>query len=242
MCGAFFVLYSARSFLQIATMQDVLDWLQNPTDYNVGLALFRALSPKAPILLVLQSGETTYNTIRLKRELEQLARAKSEISKPVPTASPVSVPAFKQKNLGIHLKKGAYPPQLHPAYDRLMDLYAMVDVLHPRLELLWNGNRKQCIESVRAIVDAWNEIKGIYRILDYWTENKRILPNDYEEKPNTIPATVEDLIRRRNNLRTYISKHKKSPSKTIEVNAWKEELAAIDAKLNYEQRTEITGH
>lgn len=218
-------------------MQDVINWLENPTDYSVGLSLLIAQTPNAPILLVLQSGESTYNTIRLKRELEQLVQGRSskpETREAVPPPSPPPT-IFQAPNYsGRHKPIGHYPPQLHPAYERLMKLYAMVDILHPRLEVLWGSDRKQCTENVRALVNAWDEIKGIYRILDYWTENKRVLPNDYEEHPNVLPVTMEDMIRRKMNLRSYISKHKKNPGKTIEVEEWKVELAAIEAKLTYE--------
>lgn len=219
-------------------MQDVINWLESDCDYSEGLALLKAQTPKSPILLVLQTGESTYNTLRLKRELEQLIQdwsSKPEPSKAVPPPSPSPTIPQSPNYSGRHKPIGHYPPQLHPAYERLMKLYAMVDILHPRLEVLWDTDRKKCAENVRSLVDAWDEIKGIYRILDYWTENKRVLPNDYEEHPNVLPTTAGDLLRRKNNLRTYISKHRKNPKKTIEVEEWKVELAAIEAKLTYEQ-------
>ncbi|MDX5447259.1 MAG: hypothetical protein LPK47_02680 [Bacteroidota bacterium] len=199
------------------------------SEYYQALDSLKATQPGHPLLRVFMMGPTTYNKGRILQELEKIHPTPS--SKPLSAST--STPSEK-KPMG-RKPRDFYHRDLHPAYDRQLELYNLVNHLHPQLELIWKYNHGECRDSVKTLIQAWDEIDAIYRLLDYWEENKVVLPNKYQ--PSFSPEITDraQLIHRRNNLRSYISKNKKKPSKAEKVKKWREELQTIHTRLALEK-------
>jgi hypothetical protein len=227
-------------------MLDVVAWLDGPRDYLEGLKLFKQYLPgKAVLLQVLGSGDTFYNRGRLVRELTDLlpdaplaapaASQKGQTPAKAPALpAPASSSTQKNKIAYGRLKLADYPPELHAAFGRQDELYRTVNHLHSQLELLHEIDQGRCTEACKVIVKCWREINSIYRILDYWTENRVILPNKY--RPVDVPVLTDKvaMMKRMNALRVYISRNKNNLERSSEVAAWKVELEELKVRVESE--------
>ncbi len=176
--------------------------------------------------MFIKAGPTSFNQDKLLESLK--AYKKPQATSKTSTTKP------KLSSEGKTLKrpkKADLPKELDPAFDRQEVLYRLIDYLHPQLELLEDEQRKQaCIDIVRAA----NEIKDIYLILDHYTKHGQILPNNYTAKVarSQEPEEAVELMRIRNRYRSYISRHKKNPSKAEQIAFWKQEIKRIEIKLS----------
>ncbi|MDX5429145.1 MAG: hypothetical protein LPK79_13680 [Bacteroidota bacterium] len=198
-------------------------------EYFQALDSLKATQPCHPLLRVFLMGPTTYNKGRILQELGKIDADPPSKS----TSTPAHTPSGK-KPMGRKPRE-FYHRDLHPAFDRQLELYNLVNHIHPQLELIWKYNHGECKDSVKTLIQAWDEIDAIYRLLDYWEENRVVLPNKYQ--PFFSPEITDraQLIHRRNNLRSYISKNKKKPSKAEKVKQWREELQSIETRLALEK-------
>lgn len=214
--------------LHLRAMQ-LQQWLEsNAKPYQEGVHLFVDHGGSVTLAEIFHGGETFYNRKRLYKELTRLACQQSAPPEVSRTEAPP--PAHPAKSQRSHTPKGNFPKQLHPVCERRDELYAIINQLHPQLDLLYNQDRGECYQVAKAINIAWEEMDTVYRILDYYEDHKEILPNEYTGY-HTIPQTLAEQIRRRNNLRTYIARDKSKPSKAAKVKEWREELEVLDKVL-----------
>jgi hypothetical protein len=185
-------------------------------------------------LLSILAKETTYNRNRLARELLKIADQVPVSSPPQKFATSVSPkkPAPRQR-ANPTIKSEDWPPPLKPAVERLQNLYQLVNHYHPQMDQLYNINRKQAFDVKCKVQDSWQEISEIWRILNYWTDNKVVLPNKYNPDEKHLPYDRARLMKQRNNLRTYISRSAKDPAKADKVKEWRLELLLIEKKLGH---------
>jgi hypothetical protein len=202
------------------------DWLQSDRDYGTGLQLLEQNGGSSSLLTILAK-ETTYNRKRVARELLKIAD-----QEPVaPPDKPKPQPALSQRAENKSISTSQWPEPLHPAVERLQNLYQLVNHLHPQMDSTYNINRKQAFEIKCKVQDSWQEINEIWRLLNYFSDHKVVLPNIYNPDERHLPFDRAQLVKRRNNLRTYLSRDKHKVGKAEKVKAWQEELNEINTKL-----------
>jgi len=210
-------------FLSCMTIQQ---WLKSDRDYATGLQLLQQNGGRASLLQILAK-ETTYNRNRLVRELHKVAERGPDSPPAKPQAKPARTPSAVKPNL----QTGNWPEELHPAVQRLQQLYQLVNHYHPQMDQLYNINRKQAFEVKCAVQDSWEEINEIWRILNYYRDHKVMLPNRYNPNEKHLPYDRARLMKRRNTLRTYLSRDKNNPAKADKVMEWQKELDLVQKKL-----------
>lgn len=208
--------------------------LNNKKDYYKALDLLKPHCKSSFLINMLSKGPTTYNKIRLLRELKSLdTNCPKEISVSEAPKPPVGKPKGRlptQKHQAVNARKPIYfyPSELHPAYKRQTYLYKVMNNLHPQLDTFKVTDRSKACQS---IVRASDEIKSIYELLDYWQENDFILPNKYNADASSEPVSLPQLLKRKTTLRTYISKLKHKPEKQTKLQDYKNELAAVELAI-----------
>jgi hypothetical protein len=203
----------------------------SPEEYKTALEAFKKAKPGSVMIKVFEMGHTSFNIKQLQLELAKLPKPKAASLQSQDDQPSDRVSVWGSR---VRMPRAEYPQELWPVYDRQDDLYAQATFLHERLEHWWASDRQRVEQAVRVLVKTWDEIKAIYRVLDYWASNGVVLPHDFGRPSPTLPDDRAALVARRNNLRTYISRHRKNPAKTIEITEWKRELASIEIKLNHE--------
>ena len=196
-------------------------------DYFKALDWFSNHTKKSALLKVLASGPSTYNSKRLKKEFKLLKQ-----SIPLNDSKNSGKLLFNtQKYTAVQSRQPIdfFPEELHKAHQHQTYLYKVMNNLHPQLE---TASAKDRFKFCQAIVNASDEIKIIYELLDYWRDNKIILPNKYLSTPPEEFRTIAQLVNRKNTLRTYISKLKGRPEKAVKLKDYKIELKAVEFKIN----------
>lgn len=207
----------------------ITDYLNGKGDHNSGLELLAKHDPKNPLYFVLRTN-TPYNQSRLKTILADInsnfnnARTKQDNSQ--------NNNSFSAKAQNTRLNR-PFPIKLQPAVNRIKELYAQVNYLHPLLDTIYNQDRKRCFDSVIALLHAWTEIDGIWRLIDYFDKHNVVLPNKYAPQDSHLPIDRAELMRLRSNLRSNISKHKNNPKKQTKIASWKSELNQINTRLKH---------
>lgn len=199
------------------------EWLQSEKDYQAGIDILREAKGRSLIWRLLSKNKTFYNTQRLEREIFELAKLGEEDE---------SV-CIRKHVVGPESNKEAlkFTDSLLPAYQQQRRLYAQVNHLHPLLDATYNLDRKKAFEIKLALQNAWQEIEEIWRILNYWKENQVVLPNKYQEQGLEPLMDKTQMLKRRNNLRTYLSKHQGNPKKALACQDWQKELNQLDKQL-----------
>lgn len=199
------------------------EWLQSAKQYDTGLEILRNAKGESIVWRLLAKGKSFYNCQRLEQEILSLVQPMEQEPKPKslafsPVEERVSAPTL-------------YPDALLPAYEQQRRLYAQVNHLHPLLDATYNLDRKKAFEIKLALQNAWQEIEEIWRILNYWEENQVVLPNKYQEQGLEPILDKAQMLKRRNNLRTYLSKHQGNPKKALACQDWQKELNQLDKQL-----------
>lgn len=83
---------------------------------------------------------------------------------------------------------------------------------------------KQRKELAYKVLDLMDQVSDLWAQKDYYLANKTLLKH---VQPKVDALDAEQLSRRRNTLRTYISKAKKSPEKQAQIPEWEAEILTI---------------
>ena len=202
-----------------------IDWLNSDREYQKGLEILKEAKASSIILKLLAKGKSFYNNRLLIKELEKLA----EKDKPKPLPKYQTEKPLAPK---ISIASNDVPPEIVEIKKALQEQYAIVNHFHPLMDAYYNRDRKKSFEVKIAIQKAWEEIEELWRIVNYWKENKVLLPNKYSKDPAPQEELSKvDLLKRRNNIRTYISRHKDNPKKTLKIKEWNKELRDIELKI-----------
>lgn len=199
------------------------EWLQSAKHYDTGLEILRNAKGESFVWRLLAKGKSFYNCQRLEQEILDL------VQPAVPKAE-AETPIFSPKEVFARTP-AIYPETLLPAYQQQRRLYAQVNHLHPLLDATYNLDRKKAYEIKLALQNAWQEIEEIWRLLNYWQENQVVLPNKYREQGLDPVLDKAQMLKRRNNLRTYLSKHQGNPKKALACQDWQKELDQLDKQL-----------
>lgn len=212
-------------------MQDeIKQWLSSGRNYAQGVDLYKEHYGEDYTYRMLRRGENSFSRDKLLDKLKSAIKSYSATfvdrpsrAKPKQT-QPIAITTRKAKD--------HYPEELHAAYQRQEELYALVNHLHPQLETLYKKSRKKCTDVAITIKKSWAEIKSIYRLLDYWSKHQVVLPNTYNGSDNHEITDPVEMKTRIYTLRTYISKSRNRPEKHADVIKWTKEMEMLQVKLD----------
>tara|TARA_R110002096_G_scaffold129211_7_gene277922 strand:+ start:3837 stop:4466 length:630 start_codon:yes stop_codon:yes gene_type:complete len=200
-----------------------IDWLNSEKDYDTGIKVLEEAKSSSFILNLLKKGKSFYNCRLLEKEIKAISekhKPKAKVKAPAP------------KVVQTDLTTSEIPPQLATIKTELQKQYAIVNHLHPLMDAYYNTDRKKSFETKIAIQKAWKEIEELWRIINYYKANGVLLPSKYSKDAAPMEEkTKVELVKRRNNVRTYISKHRNNPKKIRQVADWEKELEDIELKI-----------
>lgn len=217
------------------------DWFTNGCDYDQGVALYAALNKSNHNLVRLfKRKHSTNNEAKLKYELSKfrdvtvlplVAVVNTEKVNPqvdlnqARSLSGVEVPPT---NTYRPLKINELPVELHPMFiQQKTDFHTacsskiILDALEPEQE-------QEALELCIKIEELFDSIERAWKVFDYYIEHGTILN---VATTNFSDLSAAQLIQRRNQLRTRLSKEKSK------ITAWNTALSqaatkALQTKLN----------
>lgn len=237
-----FVLCDNCTAINLCTMPvPAIDrWLNNPArDYSSGFALYQRYGKSRFLLDLLGQGEDEYNSQRLLVELKNLNSTDfgSSVGTSVPPVTPPrEVPSGVFSSLDSYTRFS--PPQRAPIDTNSLPeslqqlvveksaLYKKCCSLHQRLEYM--PSDKERAVAAQTICDHFRRMDEIWQQLDYYQAHKIVRPKHGRDL-SALSITV--LIKRRNTLRTYVSRLRKAPESAQYIQ-YSAELDAIQRMID----------
>lgn len=237
---------------------EIKDWLANKGDYNTGVNLYKESGKaKSNLLNGFQKKETPRNYAKLKYELKKIAPICISANKlenmQIPTSKNVASgsansqplkakdqeaqpPKAKDRSPYTSLQAHDVPKELRPVYQLQKQLYLKVCFLHKDLKQLAPEQEIEANELCLEIESIWDEIDLYWYQLDYYRDTNIVLKPKTEDFSHLTDA---QLLQRRNNTRTNLTKHEKSYTKLLE-NLPKTDSLAVNKKYNDKLRKKET--
>jgi hypothetical protein len=191
-------------------------WISNDGTYSEGLSLYIQHGDNDFLKSLFSKSETVFNRKKLRSELITLSEKLQE------------QPQTKGKAI-TDQEYACLPPQGRDLQKQWKQWYARMNALRHKL-------MDPMTESVRyelalEILSLDEKIRSTWRKIDYWRKYGEFPREvDLETELNDLPLL--DLIKRKNNLATYISKFKDNESKSERVLKWRQELLLIEKKID----------
>lgn len=179
-------------------------WLKNG-DYFTAVQLYGRYGKDKFLVSLFSKGPSVYNRDRIRRELEKINQS-------------TGLPTFPAS----YIPEGQYaalPTSIKEVKERKDILFKEARDLHSRLLLMKPAER---YKAKYRILDLWDEINDLWKLLDTYSATGK-LPDPPDPVPIDPELSPVQLIGRRNNLRSYITKGRMK---------YKAELAAIERKLS----------
>lgn len=154
-----------------------------------------------------------------------LKGTKLSINKMVEWLTPISInkPAVKQH----YYSKNQTVKELDDTWRRK---YKTANHIHQTVLKNENTSEQNLKEGALKILDIFeNEIDPIWKDLKHFDENG-ILPEKHFLTPKK-EISITDKMKRRNTLRTYLSKFSKSEDKKEQCNKWKQEMDLLTNEI-----------
>lgn len=236
----------------MTAIEELQNWATNGKDYYKGVTIYQQLGYSMVLKKMFAKGPSKYNTAKLSSELEKLVNKHFAIKAPVQkrtkivqkqnpsviVSPPTLAPRYTEPSFeGVDFDK--LPEQLK--YETMLRIkyFKEANAHHYRLDSLTDpGEIKQ---SIDLILSNFEKVDAYWVRLDYWQKNGIVLPTDVDK--STIKEITDpiEMIKRRNNLRSNITKGKKKvvvlkdTTKIANLNQkiahWEIELADLDEKI-----------
>jgi hypothetical protein len=186
------------------------DWFNNGCNYEEGVAMYATLKEAKPNLLQLfKRKKTNAFADKLKYELSKYKDSETSftpliasVKKPIIKPDTVIEEKPKYKNVLI----SDFPVVLHPVFIKQKNDFATACSLKIQLNALPAEDEEKALEICLQIDALFDAVELAWKQLDHFTDTKTVLEikeNDFEK---LSPA---QLILRRNNKRTVLTKTKK---------------------------------
>lgn len=207
-------------------------WVEDrESSYEDGLRLYREFGSSSFLLKLFEKGETVYTRERLREELTTLSQeiienpdllqkkgrtTKTVSSEPLPPIEVYQRPPVPENTSG-------YPEELQKKIALKGSLYKKCCFMHSQLlHMKSNDERKVAAEFIDS---NFKKMQEIWDELDYYAEHK-VLKSSIGYQFEKM--TTYELIKRKNNLRTYISKHTGNEEKAAKLIEWADQIQVID--------------
>jgi hypothetical protein len=217
------------------------EWLQSGRDYEQGRQLYAVLGDNERLKRLFAQGSNSFNREAVAWELQKLARAGVAVPVVVPVPAPIAVPVVAtaletvQKVDSSPEKVDSSTPEgghlLAELRDAQWPLYDARRGIHMQLEgLPTDADRFEACRQIMALsrtVDAnWDTI--------HYVEAHGELPPAPAAAPDLATLPRAELLAKRNNLRSQVSKLKRKPARAADLAQAQTDLAAVEALLKDE--------
>jgi len=182
-------------------------WFDNGCPYQEGVALYAAHGTDAGLKVLLPMGETRYNARKLYTALKELQQRQQLVQEQKAVIAQEKAEIAKEKKL-------ATDPRLAALYPERNRLHAQLSVLPGK------SDRKRVAFKILSLTDKIERIIGV-------------LPEE-PQKEYTLPTNPLNLLKLRNNNRSYISKERNKKNNPGEVQRRMDENSEIEKLLNNE--------
>lgn len=214
------------------------DWFNNGCNYDEGVTLYASLQKSNHNLVRLFKRKySTNNEAKLKYELSKFKNTTIATIKIVEKVNPqVDLPTRK---INIHIDGREIPPiktqsrtyrpllinelpvELHAMFIQQKTNYHTACSLKINLNVVAPEQEQEALELCLKIEELFDAIERAWRVFDYYIEHGTILnvaTNDFSS------LSAAQLLQRRNQLRTRVSKEKSK------ISVWYKELKTVQTK------------
>jgi hypothetical protein len=214
-------------------------WLDSERNYEVGRQLYEALGDNARLKQVLGHGPSAYNQEALAWELGKLAKAgvmaAVALAVPLPAAvvvsAPEALPSEPAKDYSADIARGAL---LIPLSQARRPLYDERTQLHAQLEVLAEHGSQEDVRLLAVRIMALSrELNANWKTDAYVREHGQ-LPPPPAAAPGFDTLSPVELVKKRNALRSQVSKLKKRPDRAADLAQAQTDLGVVEALLRHE--------
>jgi hypothetical protein len=211
-------------------------WLDSERNYEVGRQLYEQLGDNARLKQVLGHGPNAYNVESLAWELGKLAKAgvtaAVALAVPLPAvvveSAPESEPA---KDYSADIARGAL---LIPLSQARRLLYDERTQLHAQLEVLAEHGSQEDVRLLAVRIMALSrELNANWKTDAYVREHGQ-LPPPPAAAPGLDTLSPVELVKKRNTLRSQVSKLKKRPDRAADLAQAQTDLGVVETLLRHE--------
>ena len=221
----------------------VHEWLGSERDYEAGRQLYAALGDNDRLKRMLASGANHYNREALAWELTKLARAGGGAAAVgVTPIVQVATLIVRPENATIPLQKQESSPEKEesaPAKggELLAELKADQRLLYDEragvhAQLEGAKDEEECRLMAVRVMHLTRQLDANWATYHYVEAHGELPPP--AAAPGLDQLSPADLLKRRNNLRSQVSKLKNRPDRAHDLAAAQTELAAVEALLTHE--------
>jgi hypothetical protein len=208
-------------------------WLDSGRDYEAGRLLYAALGDNKRLMQLLSDGPNQYNREALDWELGKLARAGvvTDVTVNV-TAGPVVVENATETLQPEPAAAPAENPLLVELAEARRPRYDERTLLHGQLEVLAEkGTEEEVRQAAERIMVLSRELNTNWQLDGYVREHGQLPPTP-PPPPGLDTLTPAELVKKRNNLRSQVSKLKKRTDRADDLAKAEAQLQQVEALLN----------
>ncbi len=217
---------------------EVNNWLNGNRNYDAGVRLYQKLGTNQVFKTLFAKSQNPYTERKLAECLQEINLAtappdrlpEGDTNKRRPTA----LQAFevKQEHTFEVVDLSMAPAALQKLDALRKQLYQQAATEKERLSAGYYRTAEERFAALKIIDDNFYGFKGIQAIwqrIDYWKKHGQFIP--FTATPAVQPITRDELIEKRNTLRTYVSRYRHKPAKAHLFNKYQNELMSIEQKL-----------
>ncbi|UZR95941.1 hypothetical protein [Chondrinema litorale] len=195
---------------------NVIQFYIDNFNYQDALKIYNQLTADCLTKDLLNKGESHFNKIKLLSELEKLKEKQVYLD-----LSSLNQSSFEQKH-----PNNAFLEDVKELDEKWKQLYKEASFLQQKL---LNYSETERMAAAFIILDYFDEIHDIWDDLKTF-ENTGALPR--RDKKSFEMTDLQSLLRRRNTLRTYLSKAKKGRLSKENIAEWEEEIRQIEKLIS----------
>ncbi len=216
----------------------VNDWLNGNRNYEVGVSLYKRHGTNQVFKNLFASSQNPYTVTKLAELLQEINEAsappdtlpKGNTAKRKPTALKAFQPKEENSFQAVDLSNA---PKGLQALDKLRkQLFQQAATEKERLSAGYYRTESERFEALKVIHSNFYGFKGIQDIwkrIDYWVAHGHFIP--FTATAPIQPISRDELIEKRNNVRTYLSRYRNKPEKKALYDKYQNELLEIEQKL-----------
>lgn len=213
-------------------MTTIEKWLTGSRDYNEGVVLYMQYGNNLNLKRVFSHGPNDYNIEKLAYELENIKHLGEPVVKKrevIDSGPPkhYAPPPPPDRSQYIVTEK---PQKYHELHKEWRMFYKQASHLHQTM-LGMDQHKNDRGKAAERIIEIFEkEISPRWEQLDYFEANGSF--NEEPVKEAVQYTTIPDMIKRRNNLRIYITKYQDKAGKQTQLELWRKEMEELNNRIN----------
>jgi hypothetical protein len=204
------------------------EWLDGERNYEVGRQLYEQLGDNARLKQVLGHGPSAYNQEALAWEIDKLARDGVAVAVALVVPVPVVVASAPEATPSEPAPENPLLAELRearrPLYDERTHLHAQLEVLAE------HGSQDDVHQAALRIMGLSRELEVSKQTEAYVAEHGQ-LPPPPVAAPGLDALSPVDLLKKRNSLRSQVSRLKKREDRAADLVQAQTDLSVVEEAL-----------